>query len=85
MAERMTSVVLPSLGQGSGLAMYGRHDPHEMIRRLRTSAEIAKEEAERILSAPDSEFVVETYTGVYVQRNREQVWPTTETPERNEP
>lgn len=79
MSERMTRVHLPSLGPGSGYAEYGRQDPHEMIRRLRRDAEIAKEEAERILAAPDDEFVVETYRGVYVQRNRERLWPPTVT------
>lgn len=83
MAERITSVYLPSLGLGSGWMEYGRKDPHEMIRRLRRNAEIAKEGAERILTAPDMEFVVETHTGVYAQRNHEQLWPLTglDTPE----
>lgn len=79
MSERMTSVHLPSLGPGNGLAEYGRQDPKKMIYRLRRRAQIAKDEAERILAAPDDEFVVETYLGVYVQRNRERLWPPTVT------
>lgn len=75
MAERMTCVHLPSLGHGVGFAEYRRQSPEDMIRRLRSNAQIAKEEAERILAAADSDFAVETYTGINVQRNTEQLWP----------
>lgn len=73
MSERMTGIHLPSLGRGSGFQEYGRQTREHMIHVMRRNAEIAKEEAERILSASDDEFVVETYTGVHVQRNREVV------------
>jgi hypothetical protein len=46
-----------------------------MIHIIRRNAAIAKEEAERILAADDSDFVVETYVGIHVQRNRERLWP----------
>lgn len=73
MAERMTSVYLPSLGRGGGWQEHGRQNRDYMIRRLRRNAEIAKEEAERILTASDDEFVVETYLGSIVQRDRKPV------------
>jgi hypothetical protein len=81
MSERMTSVHLPSLGHGSGLAHYGRQEPQVMIRRMRRNAEIAKEDAERILAAADEDFVVETYLGVHVQKKREVIWPKEATDE----
>ena len=73
----MTGIHLPSLGAGSGYQEYGRQTRERMIHVLRRNAEIAKEEAERILSAPDDEFVVETYLGPIVMRHRETVHPTT--------
>ena len=69
----MTGIHLPSLGQGSGWQEYGRQSRAHMIARLKRNAEIAKEEAERILDAPDEEFVVETYLGPIAMRNREAV------------
>lgn len=54
---------------------YWEHASHEsMTAYLRA--------AERILAAPDSEFVVETYRGIHAQRDHEQLWPTTETEEQ---
>ncbi len=73
MSERMTSVHLPSLGPGSGWAEYGRKGRAEMIYLLRRRAQIQKEEAERILAAPDEEFEVATYLGKIVERKRELV------------
>lgn len=78
MAERMTRIHLPSLGPSGGWAEYGRREPAHMIHIIRRRAQIAQEEAERILAAADEEFVVETYTGIIVQRNREQLWPPRE-------
>ena len=71
MGERMTSVHLPGMRHGAGVAEYGRKTPAEMVAMLRKYAEANKAEAEQILAATDEEFRVETYTGVWVQRNRE--------------
>ena len=84
MSERMTSVRLESLGTGSGWSEYGRQTPGHMIHMLRRNAEIAKEDAERILDADDSEFVVETYLGPCAQRKTERLWPLADTNEGNE-
>lgn len=73
MSQRMTAVCLP--GAGLGLAGYGRRDPHVMIAHLRRDASERKEQAERILSAPESEFVVETHLGIHAQRRPERLWP----------
>jgi hypothetical protein len=74
MSERMTSVAVPSAGD-IGFQEYGRHTPEEMIARHRRRAQIQLEEAQGILAAPDSEFVVETYLGVIAQRQAERLWP----------
>lgn len=71
MSDRMTGIHLPSLG--GGWQEYGRQTREHMIARYRRQAQIAKEEAERILAASDDEFVVETYLGKYAMRNREKV------------
>ena len=73
MAERMTGIHLPSLGHGGGWQEYGRQTREHMIARFRRNAQIAKEEAERILAATDDEFVVETYLGPIAMRKREPV------------
>lgn len=81
MSDRMTSVHLPESGSGtfsSGFADYGRRDPAEMIARLREIARLERETAQRIIDAPDEAFIVETYTGHYVQRNRVRLWPEPE-------
>ena len=74
MAERMTSVTVPGTGH-TGFAMHGRVAPAEMIARLRAEASAERDAAQRVLDAPDTAFVVETYTGVHVQRNRKRLWP----------
>ncbi|MFG1429365.1 hypothetical protein [Roseixanthobacter glucoisosaccharinicivorans] len=71
MSERMTSIHLPGSRGSGGYAEYGRCEPAEMISVIRARAAHMKEEAERILSAPDDAFRVETYVGVHVQRRRE--------------
>ena len=72
----MTGIHLPSLGHGGGWQEYGRQTREHMIARYRRNAQIALEEAQRILDAPDEEFVVETYLGPIAMRNREAVPPS---------
>lgn len=71
MSDRMTSICLPSLRRGAGLAEYGRLPVAEMIAIIRRNAEHRKAEAEAILAAADTDFRVETYVGIHVQRKRE--------------
>lgn len=71
MSERMTSITLPGLNSGHGIADWGRKTPEEMVERLRSYAERQKAAAERILAAAPSDFRVETYVGVHVQRQKE--------------
>jgi hypothetical protein len=71
MADRMTSIHLPGLASGSGLADWGRQDAATMIAQIRRYALQQKEWAEAILAAADEDFMVNTYVGVHVQRNRE--------------
>lgn len=68
MGERMTSVRLRGEQTGTGWAEYGRKTRSEMIAILRERARRDRELAERILAAPDEDFLVETYVGVIVQR-----------------
>jgi|GEM_PF-2475100 len=75
MSERMTSVQVPGTGH-IGFADYGRVEPAHMIARLREIARVEMEAAQRVLEAPDCAFVVETYTGIHVQRDRKRIWPT---------
>lgn len=70
MSERMTGITLPGSSY-TGLADWGRKTPEEMIRQIRVHAESMKLQAEEILAATDSDFRIQTYTGVHVQRNRE--------------
>lgn len=74
MADRMTSIRLPG-SKHVGIADYGRKTPEEMIRLLRMHAEHQKAIADAILAASDADFLIETYTGVYVQRDRTTVQP----------
>jgi|SRR5579859_6148367 len=67
MSERLTSINLPG---GAGYADYGRKTIAEMIALARRHATLAKQEAEEILAAKDSDFHICTYQGVHVQRNR---------------
>lgn len=71
MGERITSVHLPGMRHGAGVADYGRKTPEEMIAMLLQYAEANLAEAKQILAASDADFRVETYTGVWRQRNRE--------------
>jgi hypothetical protein len=75
MSDKLTGIYLPSLGFGSGWSEWGDHAPAEMIHKIRRNAEIAKEEADRILAAADEDFVVETYYGPFAQKNRKRIWP----------
>lgn len=72
MADRMTSIRLPG-SKHVGLADHGRKTREEMLHLIRSHAEHQKAVADAILSASDDDFLVETYTGVFVQRNREVV------------
>lgn len=74
MSERMTSIDIPG-SKNSGIADFGRLTAENMIRQFREYAQRQKEAAEEILAAADDDFRVETYTGVYVQRNREVIQP----------
>lgn len=68
MSERMTSITLPSLQGGAGLAEYGRKTPAEMIAQLRAYADQNKKDAEAILAASDDDFHVATYLGTHSRR-----------------
>jgi hypothetical protein len=68
-SDRMTSVCLPGIF-GSGIADWGKKTVPEMIAMLRKYAEHERAVAEAILAASDDQFLVETYTGVYVMRNK---------------
>lgn len=74
MTERMTSVHLPD-HPGYGFQDVGRKHPVDMIQRLRALAERDRAAAQAILDAPDEAFIVDTYLGIHVQRQREQLWP----------
>lgn len=76
MSERMTSIHLPTLRNGAGLAEYGRVEPEKMIAIIRRYAERQKNEAEAILAAKDEHFQVATYVGVHVQRKYEIIQPS---------
>lgn len=74
MTDRMTEVSVPGSGH-RGLADFGRRDPVEMIERLREMARREIIAAQKVLDAPDEDFVVETYRGFVVQHNRERLHP----------
>lgn len=79
MAERMTAVYLKGKrNTGSGLADYGRVEPKDMIEQLRDKARRDLAAAQAILNAVDEDFIVETYKGIHVERERKQLWPLTE-------
>lgn len=67
----MTSVHLPGMRSGAGIAEWGRKTPAEMIEMIRSYAASNKADAERILAAADDDFKVVTYVGAHVQKNRE--------------
>lgn len=71
---RHTSINLPGgkIGHG-GLGEWGRKSRVEMIAIYRRWAERQKAEAERILAAPDEDFVVQTYLGEIRRKNVEVV------------
>lgn len=70
MSYRMTSIFLPGLNSGHGLADWGLKTPEEMVGQLRAHAERQKAAAEKILAASSSDFRVETYVGVHVRKDR---------------
>ncbi|MCJ8053826.1 hypothetical protein GB928_018375 [Shinella curvata] len=74
MAERMTSIRLPG-SKHVGLADWGRKSREEMIKMIRDHAADQRSMADAILAASDDDFLVETYTGVHVHRNREVIHP----------
>lgn len=71
MADRMTSIHLPGLRRGAGLADWGRKTPAEMTAQYRKNAQLHLDEAKAVLEAADADFHVETYVGVLVRRDRE--------------
>lgn len=71
MADRLTSITLPGLPNGTGYAEWGRKTAPEMVAIIRTQAERMKADAEAILAAADEDFQIETYLGVHVKNKRE--------------
>lgn len=69
MSDRLTSIYLPELGRGNGLAEWGRLSPDQMIKSIRERAEREKKIAETILAANPDEFRIETYVGPCVMKN----------------
>lgn len=74
MSEQMTTIFLPGVHGWMG---YGKQSRSEMILRYRANAAYDKAQAERILAAKDSDFVVEQHTGKCVKRNRVVLQPNT--------
>lgn len=70
MSQRLTGIKLPGVF-GSGVADYGKKSISEMVDFIRAYARNQKAVAEAILAAPDSAFLIETYTGVHVRKNVE--------------
>ena len=66
MAEKMTTISLPDI---SGIMDRGYKDREAMIKMYRRHAEHLKQEAEKVLNAEDSDFIVEQHTGVYLRKN----------------
>ena len=66
MAEKHTTI---SLKNATGFMDWGYKTREQMISYYRKSALLKKEEAETILAASDSDFVVEQHTGVHVRKN----------------
>lgn len=62
----MTSI---RVGNHVGYADYGKKSRQEMIESYRRIAERKKLEAEEILLAADSDFIVEQYRGLRVRRD----------------
>lgn len=75
MAERMTSVRLrtENPANGHGLAHYGRESRSAMIQEFREYSQRQFDQAKRVLEADDDDFIVETYVGVNVERQKEEV------------
>ena len=71
MSDRMTSIILPGLNGGQGLSDYGRVSVEQMIKLYKDNAAYNLKAAQKILNAKDEDFLVTTYIGKYVQRNRE--------------
>lgn len=69
MTRRMTSVELRGVYDASW-AEWGEQPVDLMVRRLRERAVRQKAAAEAILNADPSDFRVQSYTGVVVQRDR---------------
>ena len=66
MSEKMTSITLPGT---QGFMDWGYKSHAEMIAAYRGIAERQKAEAELIIAADDSEFIVEQHTGMHKRRN----------------
>ena len=76
MSKVMTSIVAPSIQQGSsGFADYGRRSRSEMIALYKQFAQERKAEAEAILNTADDDFIVEQFSGEYATRNRKRIDP----------
>lgn len=82
MSDRMTSIHLPGLRGGPGIAEYGRQSVDEMHQRIRHHAERQKAEADVILAAPKEAFLVETFIGVYARSRLEIIQAPSKTSKR---
>ena len=74
MSDRMTSIKLRT-GYEAGWAEWGRKTHADMVRIYKDRARREMESCMKILSAKDSDFIVETYIGVYVQHKKQEVAP----------
>lgn len=75
MSDRLTRV-RPRTGPGPGIAWYGLRTRADMLTEYRRHYRGELERAQAALSIPDEELVVETYRGVWVQRDIREVTDT---------
>lgn len=74
MSERMTSVRLRSKKcPRLEFADRGLSERASMIEKMRKEAQIVKEQCEAVLAAADSDFIVETYTGIFARHGIREV------------
>ena len=66
----MTAISLPGVW-GAGYAVHGKSSIADMLGLIRAHAFSQKQMAEAVLAASDNDFLVETYVGVHVRKNRE--------------
>lgn len=71
MSERITSISVPGLSHGSGLAEWGRVSVPDMIKAIRDYSARLRTQADAIDACKDEDFIIETYIGPYAMKNRE--------------